>query len=90
MPRKNERLPYVQLNRVGRLSYVRRIAPDLREFLGGKATIRRSLGVKSTDCTDPAVIAAWSAVNTQVEALITGAKAQQAEQSKAMTVSNCS
>ena len=85
MPRKNERLPYVQLNRVGRLSYVRRIRPEIREFLGGKATIRRSLGVKSTDCAEPAVIAAWSAVNTAVEALIAEAKAQQAGQSEATT-----
>ena len=48
MPRKNERLPYVQLNRGGRLSYVRRITPELHEFLGGKAlllgTIKKGRG----------------------------------------------
>ena len=85
MPRKNERLPYLQLNRVGRLSYVRRIAPELRQFLGGRTTIRRSLGVKSTDCGDAAVDAAWNAVHTAVEALITGAKTEYARQSGAIT-----
>ena len=85
MPRKNERLPYLQLNRVGRLSYVRRIAPELRQFLGGRAVIRRSLGLKTTDCRDAAVIAAWNAVNAEVEAEISQAKAQHARQSGAIT-----
>ena len=85
MPRKNSRPPYLELNRAGRLSYVRRIPPELREFLGGKSAMRRSLGVKTTDCTDTAVIAAWNAVNMAVEALIAGAKAQHAGQSGAIT-----
>ena len=85
MPRKNNRLPYLELNRAGRLSYVRRIPPELREFLGGKAAIRRTLGVKATDCTDAAVVAAWNAVHTAVEVLIAGARTEYARQSGAIT-----
>ena len=84
MPRKNSRLPYLELNRAGRLSYVRRIPPELREFLGGKSAIRRTLGVKTTDCSDAAVVAAWNAVHTAVEVLITGAKTEYARQSGAI------
>ena len=89
MPRKSKLLPYLQLNSAGRLSYVRRVAPKLRRFVGNRSIIRRSLGVTSTDCSSPAVIKAWTAVNTEVEALIAGARAEQAGQSlvKAETTS---
>ena len=77
MPRKSRLLPYVQANKGRRLSYVRRIPKELQQFLGGQQVIRRSLGVKATDCTDPAVISAWSSVNAEVEALFTQAIAKQ-------------
>ena len=76
MPRKSRLLPYVQANSGRRLSYVRRVRKELQEFLGGQQVIRRSLGVKATDCTDPAVISAWSAVNAEVEDMFTKAIAK--------------
>ena len=41
-----------------------------------KATIRRSLGVESTDCSDTEVLAAYAAVHTEVDGLIKQAEAQ--------------
>lgn len=79
-PRKPAGLPYIQRNRTGRLAYVRRIAPELRPFVGNRGAIRRSLGVTSTDQSDPAVIQAWNRVHTEVEALLTQAKAQHTQQ----------
>ncbi len=78
MPRKSSLLPYLQVNRVGRLSYVRRVPQHLRQFVGNRSVIRRTLGVTSTDCTTAGVIKAWTAVNAEVEALLTGAKAEKA------------
>ena len=77
MPRKSRLLPYVQANKWHCLSYVRRIPQELQQFLGGQQVIRRSLGVKATDCTVPAVIPAWSAFNAEVEALFAQAIAKQ-------------
>ena len=89
MPRKSKLLPYLQLNSAGRLSYVRRVPPKLRPFVGNRSIIRRSLGVTSKNCSSPVVLKAWTAVNTEVEALIAGAKAEQAGKSlgKAETTS---
>lgn len=89
MLRKSKLLPYLQLNSAGRLSYVRRVPPKLRPIVGNRSIIRRSLGVTSTDCSSPAVLKAWTAVNTEVEALVTGARAEQAGKSlvKAETTS---
>lgn len=75
-PRKNQRLRYVKLDRLGRLTYSRVIPPKLRPFLGGKTVIRRSLGTTATDCSDPTVMAAYSQVHGKIDALITQAKAQ--------------
>ena len=74
MPRKSRLLPYVQANKGRRLSYVRRIPQELQLFLRGQQVLRRSLGVKASDCSDPAVISAWSAVNAEVEALLADAE----------------
>ena len=40
--------------------------------------------MKSTDCTDAAVVAAWNEVHTDVDALIAGAKAEYARQTGAI------
>ena len=61
-PRKPQGLPYLQPNRVGRLSYVRRIAPELQSFASNRKVIRPSLGLSSTD---PAVIQAWNRVHRE-------------------------
>ncbi len=86
MPRKSRLLPYLQLNRVGRLSYVRRIPADLRPYAGNRTVIRRSLGVTSVDCSSPMVIKAWTAVNGEVEELLATAKQRIATGSALMTV----
>ena len=75
-PRKNQRLRYVKLDRLGRLTYSRVIPPKLQAFLGGKTVIRRSLGTTATDCSDPAVMAAYSQVHGEIDGLITQAKAK--------------
>ena len=62
-------------NAAGRLSYLRRIPPDLRPFLGGRSVIRRSLGVAGVDQSDPAVAKRWNAVHQEVEVAITAARA---------------
>ena len=85
-PKKNPRLRYVKLDRLGRLTYSRIIPPKLRPFLGGKTVIRRSLGTTSTDCTDPAVMSAYSLVHGEIDALIVQAKAQLAGAMDAIAV----
>ena len=72
-PRKPQGLPYLQPNRVGRLSYVRRIAPELQSYAGNRKAIRRSLGLSSTNQADPAVIQAWNRVHREAEELISHA-----------------
>ena len=64
--------------RVGRLSYVRRIAPELQSFAGNRKVIRRSLGLSRTNQEDPAVIQAWNRMHRESEELIRQAKAAQA------------
>ena len=76
MPRKNQLLRYLKLDRLGRLTYTRQIPPALRPFLGGRATIRRTLGVDSSDCSNPTVLSAYAAVHGEIDGLITQAKAQ--------------
>ena len=75
MPRRNALLKYLKAGRQGKLTYIRQIPIKLRPYLGNKATIRRTLLVESTDCSNPAVLAAYTAVHTEVEALIQGAEA---------------
>ena len=75
-PRKNKLLRYLKLDRLGRLTYSRTISPKLQPFLGGKTVIRRSLGTTGTDCSDPAVMAAYSQVHGEIDAVITQAKAK--------------
>ena len=75
MPRKNQLLRYLKLDRLGRLTYTRQIPPALRPFLGGKATIRRTLGVDSSDCSNPVVLSAYAVVHGEIDGLITQAKA---------------
>lgn len=77
-PRKPQGLPYLQLNRVGRLSYVRRIPPDLQVFAGNQKVIRRSLGLRTTIQADPVVIQAWNRNHQETEARLNQAKAAQA------------
>ena len=79
-PRKPQGLPYLQTNRVGRLSYVRRIPPKLQKYAGNRTVIRCSLGVSSTNQADPLVISAWSRVHRETETLLEQAKIDQAEE----------
>ena len=74
MPRRNALLPFVKRDRNGRFTYFRNISPELREFLGGKASIRRTLATDSTDISSTAVLTAYSVVHSEVEALISQAK----------------
>ncbi len=76
MPRKNQLLRYLKLVRLGRLTYTRQIPQALRPFLGGKATIRRTLGVDSSDCSNPVVLSAYAVVHGEIDVLITQAKTQ--------------
>ena len=68
----------MQPNRVGRLSYVRRIPADLRPFAGNQKVIRRSLGLRTTNQSDPAVIQAWNRAHEEAEALLHQAETRQA------------
>lgn len=63
------------------MTYQRRIPPHLQEFLGNKATIRRSLGVDSTDCGDTSVLTAYAQVHGQVQGVISAAEAQHQQKS---------
>lgn len=72
-PRKNNLLPYVRPDKNGRLTYERRIPQELRQFCGGKASVRRTLATTSTDVGSTAVLTAYAAVHSEVEALIQGA-----------------
>ena len=56
---------------------MRRVPTKLQPFLGGKARIRRSLGVTTTNQADPVAIQAWNRVHTEVEALFAQAMAEQ-------------
>lgn len=74
LPRRNPLLPFVKFDKNGRLTYERRIPAELRAFLGGKASIRRTLATESTDVGSTGVLAAYAAVHSEVEALIAGAR----------------
>ena len=85
MPRTNQLLRYLKLDRLGRLTYTRQIPPSLRPFLGGKATICRTLGVDSSDCSNPVVLSAYAVVHGEIDGLITQAKVR-AEKDAALFV----
>ena len=59
---------------------------ELRPFLGGKASIRRSLGVLPGDTTSSAALAAYSRVHSEVEGLIARVKEQQLQGASLMKV----
>ena len=84
LPKKNALLKYLKLDRLGRLTYERKIPARLREFLGDRASIRRSLGVDGTDCSDTAVLTAYARVHGQVQGAIDAAEAQQLQKSTAI------
>lgn len=75
MPRKSQLLPYLQATKGRSISYVRRVPPELQEFMGNQRWIRRSLGVTTTDSTDPALLRAWSSINEEIEQQFTAARA---------------
>ena len=54
--------------------------------MGGKACIRRTLATDSTDVGSTPVLAAYAAVNGQVDALIKAAERKASEASALMTV----
>lgn len=84
MPRKNSLLRYLRLDRLGRLTYERQIPPRLREFVGNRATIRRSLGVDGTDCGSTDVLTAYARVHGEIQGVIDAAEAQHRQKSTAI------
>ena len=82
-PRRNALLPFVKLDKNGRLTYNRQIPTELRPFLGNRASIRRTLATDSTDPSSTAVLAAYAAVHSEVDALISTAK-QKADSTSAV------
>ena len=85
-PRKNPLLPFVKMDKNGKLTYIRRIPAELRPFVGGKACIRRTLATDSTDVGSTSVLAAYAAVHSEVDALIKAAERKASEASALMTV----
>ena len=77
MPRKPTLLPYLQTLPSGRLRYVRRVPPDLREFLGNRRYITVLMPNNARESTDKRLIKAWNEATTQVEADIAAARAEQ-------------
>ena len=78
-PPNPQGLPDLQKKRVGRLSYVRRIAPELQSYDGNRKVVRHLLGLISTKQADPAVIQAGHRVHREGEELMKQAKAAEAE-----------
>ena len=76
----------MKADRAGRLTYRRQIPVELRPYLGNRASIRTTLETAGTDPADPAVLAAYSRVHTEVEAEIQRAKQQLAQGSALMAV----
>lgn len=84
MPKTNKLLKYLRLDRLGRLTYERRIPLALRPYVGNKATIRRSLGVDGTDCSSPQVLTAYTRVHGEIQGVIDAAVAQHQHKSMAI------
>ena len=81
MPRKPKLLPYLQRLESGRLRYVRRVPPELREFLGNRGYITVLMPNDTRKTTDKRLIRAWNEATTKVEAELAGARAQLQAQS---------
>lgn len=75
-PRRNALLLFVKSDKNGRYTYNRQIPPELRPFLGGKASIRRTIRSSSADTGSTAFLSAYSVVHMEVEALISETKRQ--------------
>lgn len=56
---------------------MRRVPPELQVLMGNQRYMRRSLGLRSTDCSHPQVLRAWASVHEAVEAQFAAARAQQ-------------
>ena len=84
--RKNPLLPIAKADKNGKPTYIRRISAELRPFLGGKVTIRRTLATDSTDVASTPVVAAYAAVHAEVDALIKTVERKTSELSGLMAV----
>ena len=84
MPRKPTLLPYLQPLPSGRLRYVRRVPPELREYLGNRGYITVLMPTDARDITDKRLIKAWNEATTQVEAEIATARAEHQAKSAAI------
>lgn len=78
MPRKTRLLPYLRETKSGRLEFVRRVPPELQQYLGNRRYLTQVLPVESTNVRDRAVIRAWTAANAQIEAELSQAREQHA------------
>lgn len=77
MPKHNQLLKYVKIDpRTGRLTYRRQIPAQLRPYLGGKCSIRRTLSTESTDCRSTSVLTAYAKVHSEVDGLIEQARSR--------------
>lgn len=77
MPKDNPLLKYLKIDsRSGRLTYTRQIPKELRPYLGGRGSIRRTLPTESVDCRSTSVLSAYATVHSEVDRLITEAKAK--------------
>lgn len=70
MPRKSTLLPYVRLNRQGRLQYYRRVQPEHRHLFAGKASFTAVLDCDPSKPSSRQAHEAWARVNTEFERLI--------------------
>lgn len=77
MTKNKKLLKFLKIDaRSGKLTYRRQIPKKLRPFVGGRASIRRTLDTDSTDCRSTSVLSAYAQVHSDVEAVITAATAR--------------
>ena len=67
MPRKPKGLPYVRVNRQGRLQYYRRVPADKRCFFQGRAAFTCVLDCDPAEPNGKAAYEAWSRANEEYE-----------------------
>lgn len=72
MPKKPAGLPYVRVNRHGRLQYYRRVPLDKRHLFGNKAAFTAVLDVDPSKPTSRHAHAAWAKANEEYERRIAG------------------